>query len=79
MNWQKLDNSTLEYSYEISSYFNTRPLWRVYIKGSQGTVHVDNIVCVIHSADNIEMLYKEIINVLDGNYHCCLTGKSYWF
>lgn len=53
------------------------PLLRVYIEGHKGTVVADDVVCVINRLDYIDDLYWQIQAVLDGHYHCCLTGKCW--
>ncbi len=50
-------------------------LWRVVIQGAKGTVSADNIVCVYDRFDYIDDLYWLICSVLDGHYHCCLSGR----
>lgn len=78
MKWHKLKGTQLRYNW-IETQSTPRSLYTLYIQGPMGTVRLENIVAIIHTADNLELLYTEVLNVLDGNYHCCFTGKSYWF
>ena len=56
-----------------------RPLFRVFIKGSAGSVYADDIVWCVGREDILAIYYWEMIAVLDGNYHCCFSGKTFTF
>lgn len=55
-----------------------RQLWNVEIQGPLGGVRADNLVWIAERWDYIDELYREITACLDGEYHCCFTGRSLW-
>ena len=79
MQWETV--AEYEWRQEQSSWDESvdppRPLWRVYIKGSAGTVYADDIVWIMGRRDLLDDLYWMIVQVLDGHYHCCLSGKCW--
>ena len=79
MDWESV--GSYQVASEISSWDSTvtppRPLYRVYIAGVNGTLYADDLVCIINRFDFIDYLYWDIQAVLDGHYHCCLTGKCW--
>lgn len=55
-----------------------RLLYRIEIQGAQGTVTAENIIWTTARLDLIDCYYTEIIKVLNGEYHCCLSGNVDW-
>ena len=66
---------------EIGSWDATteppRPLYTVYIRGAAGPIAAKGIVWIMGREDLLEGVYWEVIAVLDGHYHCCLTGNCW--
>ncbi len=55
-----------------------RQLWNIEIAGPRGRVSAENLVWVAERWDYVNELYEEITACLDGEYHCCFTGRSLW-
>lgn len=72
--WKTFPNSNLEYS----TVTNKDQTLHLTIQGPKGTVAADKLVVVLDRQDYIEDLYWDIITTLEGNYHCCLTGRVDW-
>jgi len=81
MDWETIGD--FEWRQEVCSEDNSvsppRPLWRVFIKGAAGNVCADDIIWCIGREDILHTYYWEMIAVLDGHYHCCLSGKTFTF
>jgi hypothetical protein len=77
MNWETVGE--FEWRQEICNEPDPRPLWRVFIKGAAGNVCADDIVWCAGREDILSTYYWEMIAVLDGHYHCCLSGKTFTF
>lgn len=76
MQWKKL--ADLEYRFYPEGH-NRRTgldLYTLEILGPRGCVQAREQVQVLERADYLELVYQEIISVLEGNYHCCLTPVS---
>lgn len=52
-----------------------RPTFTQQIEGPKGTVEGTGFVWCTDRADYVETLYWSMIDVLEGAYHCCLTGN----
>jgi len=77
MDWSSIQEYqwACETSGQDTSVEPARPLYRVYIQGPRGTVSADEVVTIFDRYDYIDDLYWLIVSVLDGHYHCCLTGR----
>jgi hypothetical protein len=79
MDWEPV--GTYTWRQEISSWDSTveppRPLWTVYIRGPAGAVAAKGIVWMTGRQDLLDVVYWEIVSVLDGHYHCCLSGNCW--
>ena len=79
MDWESV--GTYTWRQEISSWDSTveppRPLWTVYIQGPAGAVAAKGIVWMTGRQDLLDGVYWEIVSVLDGHYHCCLSGNCW--
>jgi hypothetical protein len=54
-----------------------RPLYTVYIQGAAGAVAAKGIIWIQGREDLLATVYWEIVAVLDGHYHCCLSGNCW--
>jgi len=82
MNWIKINN--LEFAQEIVKESDHGPITWLYIRGPQGVVKAYDIGFIIDGyyeqyPDRLWDLYKDILAVLAGHYHCCLSGKVWNF
>jgi len=79
VDWESV--GTYTWRQEISSWDSTveppRPLWTVYIQGPAGAVAAKGIVWMTGRQDLLDGVYWEIVSVLDGHYHCCLSGNCW--
>ncbi len=79
MDWETV--GSYAWRQDISRWDSTvepaRALWTVYIQGPAGTVAAKDIVWMTGREDLLDMIYWEVVAVLDGHYHCCLTGNCW--
>lgn len=69
MEWKTLE----DYSY-LNEFKNGS--WGLWISGPRGIVGGDELGCYNRATrDDLDTVYWTIIHVLDGHYHCCLTGR----
>jgi hypothetical protein len=83
MDWHYIDNS-LDFAQEVVGDSAHGPITWMYIRGPAGTVKAYDIGYIDNGyyeqyPDRLWDLYKSILNVLDGHYHCCLSGKVWNF
>lgn len=79
MDWEAV--GAYSWRQEISSWDSSvepaRPLWLVMIRGPAGAVAAKDIVWMMGREDLLDTVYWEVVAVLDGHYHCCLTGNCW--
>ena len=72
--WKQFTNSSLRYYSNV----NQDKTVTLTIDGPSGLVTAHSLVVVLDRLDYIEDLYIDIVNTLEGNFHCCLTGSVDW-
>jgi|GEM_PF-4756171 len=82
MNWLKINS--LEFAQEIVKNGEYGPITWLYIKGPIGTVRAYDIGFITDGyyekyPDRLWDLYRDILAVLSGHYHCCLSGRVWNF
>lgn len=80
--WVEISNLT--YTQEITRQSEYGPVTWFYIKGPYGNIKAYDIGYITPGyyeeyPDRLWDLYKNLLSVLDGHYHCCLSGKVWNF
>ena len=78
MNWIKIDQ--LEFAQDIVSNSDHGLITWMYIRGPAGTIRAYDIGYITDGyyeqyPERLWDLYRDILAVLDGHYHCCLSGR----
>ena len=78
MNYKQIQG--LGFAQEIIDYAAHGPRTWMYIQGPAGTVRAWDIGYITDGyyeqyPDRLWDLYRDIVAVLNGHYHCCLSGK----
>ena len=81
--WQRIDSQLL-FAQELLGESNHGLITNMYIRGPYGTVKGYDIGYIDSGyyeqyPDRLWDLYKDILAVLDGHYHCCLSGRVWNF
>jgi hypothetical protein len=79
MKWYPIDKN-LNFAQEILGSSDHGAVTNMYISGPFGTVKAHDIGYIDDGyyeqyPNRLWDLYKSILAVLDGHYHCCLSGK----
>jgi hypothetical protein len=79
MDWHYI-NDNLDFVQEVLSRSDHGIVTWMYIRGPAGTVKAYDIGYIDNGyyeqyPDRLWDLYMSILAVLDGHYHCCLSGK----
>jgi hypothetical protein len=83
MDWRRITDH-LDFAQEILGQSSHGPVTWMYIRGPAGIVKAYDIGYIDDGyyeqyPDRLWDLYQSILSVLDGHYHCCLSGKVWNF